>query len=43
MGIISRFKIVAATPKKWGARLELPSGRRLYAFNAHLAHSPYQP
>lgn len=42
-GIISRFKIVAATPRKWGARLELPSGRQLYVFNAHLAASPYQP
>lgn len=42
-GIISRFKIVTATPRKWGSQLELPSGRRLYVFNAHLAHSPYQP
>lgn len=42
-GIISRFKIVTATPKKWGAKLEMPSGRQLYLFNAHLAHSPYQP
>lgn len=41
--IISRFKIVAATPLKWGARLELPSGRQVYLFNAHFAHSPYQP
>jgi exodeoxyribonuclease III len=42
-GIISRYRIVATTPKKWGAELELPSGQRLYVFNAHLAHSPYQP
>jgi endonuclease/exonuclease/phosphatase family metal-dependent hydrolase len=42
-GIISRFSIVATTPRKWGARLELPSGRQLYMFNAHLAHAPYQP
>ncbi len=42
-GIISRFNIVAATPNKWGARLELPSGRQLYMFNAHFAASPYQP
>lgn len=41
--IISRFEIVSATPKRWGAELKLPSGRRMYAFNAHLAHSPYQP
>ncbi len=42
-GIISRFKIVASTPRKWGAKLELPSGREVYLFNAHLAHAPYQP
>lgn len=42
-GIISRFPIEAATPRKWGARLKLPSGHQLYLFNAHLAHSPYQP
>jgi endonuclease/exonuclease/phosphatase family metal-dependent hydrolase len=42
-GIISRFKIGAATPGKWGAKVELPSGRQVYHFNAHLAHSPYQP
>jgi endonuclease/exonuclease/phosphatase family metal-dependent hydrolase len=42
-GIISRFKIVAATPEKWGAKLETPSGRQLYVFNAHLEHAPYQP
>jgi len=42
-GIISRFKIGTVTPEKWGAKLELPSGRQLYLFNAHLAHSPYQP
>lgn len=42
-GILSRFEIVGATPKKWGAKLALPSGRFMYAFNAHLAHSPYQP
>lgn len=42
-GIISRFKIVAATPRKWGARLILPSGRQMYAFNVHFPASPYQP
>lgn len=42
-GVLSRFEIVGSTPKKWGAKLTLPSGRFLYAFNAHLAHSPYQP
>lgn len=42
-GIISRFKIVGVTPKKWGAKLELPSGRQVYMVNAHLAHAAYQP
>lgn len=42
-GIISRFKIEAVTPAKWGVKLKLPSGRQVYLFNAHLAHSPYQP
>ena len=42
-GVISRFPIIATTPRKWGARLKLPSGRELYMFNAHLAHAPYQP
>lgn len=42
-GIISRFKIVAATPNKEGALLKLPSGQQLYLFNAHFAASPYQP
>lgn len=42
-GIISRHKILNATRKKWGVKLELASGRPLYAFNVHLAPSPYQP
>jgi exonuclease III len=42
-GIISRFKIAGHTPKKWGASIELPSGRRVWHFNAHFAHAPYQP
>ncbi len=41
--IISRHKIVEATPKKWGAKLALPDGSFFYLFNAHLAHAPYQP
>jgi endonuclease/exonuclease/phosphatase family metal-dependent hydrolase len=41
--IISRFRIVEATPLKLGARLELPSGRSVYAFNVHFNHTPYQP
>jgi exonuclease III len=42
-GIISRHKILCATPKKFGAQLELPSGRRAWMFNVHLMHQPYQP
>lgn len=42
-GIVSRYKIVDATPKKWGAKLELPSGQQFWLFNAHFAHAPYQP
>jgi endonuclease/exonuclease/phosphatase family metal-dependent hydrolase len=42
-GVISRFKIVATTPKKWGVKLALDSGRTLYLFNVHFAHAPYQP
>lgn len=42
-GIVSRFAITKVTPRKWGAQLQLPSGRKLYHFNAHLAHAPYQP
>jgi hypothetical protein len=43
MGIATRFRIVDATPHKWGVRIELPSGRQVYAFNTHLSHAPYQP
>jgi endonuclease/exonuclease/phosphatase family metal-dependent hydrolase len=42
-GVISRYRIVATTPKKWGVKFELPSGRQLYSFNVHFAHAPYQP
>jgi len=42
-GIISRHKIVATTPKKWGVTLQLPGGRRVHHFNAHFHHQPYQP
>jgi exodeoxyribonuclease-3 len=42
-GIISRFPIAKATPQLWGVQLQMPSGRKLYHFNAHLAHAPYQP
>jgi exodeoxyribonuclease III len=42
-GVISRFKIVDQTPKKHGVAVELPSGERVWVFNAHFYHSPYQP
>ncbi len=42
-GIISRYKITGHTPKKWGAKIELPSGGVAYLFNVHFASSPYQP
>jgi exodeoxyribonuclease-3 len=42
-GIISRYRIVDQTPKKWGAAIELPSGKRAWLFNAHFMHTPYQP
>ena len=42
-GIVSRYKIVDTTPKKWGAKMELPSGKQFWLFNAHFAHAPYQP
>jgi exonuclease III len=42
-GIISRYKIAEHTPKRWGASIELPSGRRVWHFNVHFAHAPYQP
>ena len=42
-GVISRFAIVGTTPRKWGVKLALPSGRQVYLFNVHFAHAPYQP
>jgi endonuclease/exonuclease/phosphatase family metal-dependent hydrolase len=42
-GVITRFKITGSTPKKWGAKIELPSGRVVHHFNAHFAAAPYQP
>jgi endonuclease/exonuclease/phosphatase family metal-dependent hydrolase len=41
--VISRYKIVGHTPRKWGVEIELPSGRRVWLFNVHFAASPYQP
>ncbi|TWU19444.1 endonuclease/exonuclease/phosphatase family protein [Allorhodopirellula heiligendammensis] len=42
-GILSRFPILASTPKKWGAKIELSPGRELMFFNVHFPHAPYQP
>jgi exodeoxyribonuclease-3 len=42
-GVISRFKIVDSTPRKWGVKVELSGGKHVWHFNAHLAHAPYQP
>jgi exodeoxyribonuclease III len=42
-GIISRYRIVEHTPKKWGVEVELPSGHRVWLFNAHFLYAPYQP
>lgn len=41
--ILCQYKIVDHSPKKWGAAIELPSGKRVWLFNAHFAHAPYQP
>jgi exodeoxyribonuclease-3 len=41
--VMSRYKIIDHTPRKWGVKLELPSGRHVWIFNAHFAHAPYQP
>jgi len=42
-GIISRYPLAGGTPRKWGVAVELPLGRRVFVFNAHLNHAPYQP
>lgn len=41
--VISRHEITGCTPKKWGVCIELPSRRRVWLFNVHFAHAPYQP
>lgn len=41
--IITRFKIVGATPKKWGVKIRLPDDREIHVYNAHFAPAPYQP
>jgi endonuclease/exonuclease/phosphatase family metal-dependent hydrolase len=41
--VMSRHKIVGSTPRKWGVKIELPSGRAVWLFNVHFSASPYQP
>ena len=42
MGIMSRYEITANSPKRWGAEIAAPTGK-VWLFNVHLAHAPYQP
>jgi exodeoxyribonuclease III len=42
-GIISRYPIVDHSSKKLGVAVELPSCRKVWLFNVHFAHAPYQP
>lgn len=42
-GIISRFPIETNTPQKQGVTIRLPNGVRVFMFNAHFFHAPYQP
>jgi endonuclease/exonuclease/phosphatase family metal-dependent hydrolase len=42
-GVISRYKIDDQSAARLGVRVELPSGRKVWLFNVHFAHAPYQP
>ncbi|RYG72376.1 endonuclease/exonuclease/phosphatase family protein [bacterium] len=42
-GILTKHKIIATTPKKWGVLLQTTAGNNYWMFNAHLMHAPYQP
>ncbi len=42
MGVMSRYEITANSPKRWGAEIAAPTGK-VWMFNVHLAHAPYQP
>jgi exodeoxyribonuclease-3 len=42
-GVISRYEIDGQTAAKLGVRVALPSGRKVWLFNVHFAHAPYQP
>jgi exodeoxyribonuclease-3 len=41
--IISRYVIETNTPNKQGVTLLLPNNRRVFVFNVHFFHAPYQP
>ncbi|RYX80827.1 endonuclease/exonuclease/phosphatase family protein [bacterium] len=41
--IITKHKIIATTPRKWGVLLQTASGNSYWMFNAHLMFAPYQP
>ncbi|MBN2842012.1 MAG: endonuclease/exonuclease/phosphatase family protein, partial [Sedimentisphaerales bacterium] len=41
--IISRYPILESSPARWGAKLQLPSGKTAWVFNTHLPAYPYQP
>ncbi|HVJ86959.1 MAG TPA: endonuclease/exonuclease/phosphatase family protein [Caulifigura sp.] len=41
--VLSRFPVLAQSPRKYGVRVEIPGGGPVWMFNAHLPASPYQP
>lgn len=41
--ILTRHEIVGESERKWGAKIRLPSGREVWAFNVHFPAAPYQP
>ncbi|MCC6234015.1 MAG: endonuclease/exonuclease/phosphatase family protein [Verrucomicrobiales bacterium] len=41
--ILSRHPFAQASPNQWGTSVQLPSGTRIWIFNAHFPASPYQP
>ncbi len=42
-GILSRYPIVTNTPARHGVAIRLPTGQRVWMFNVHFNHAPYQP
>lgn len=41
--LLTRHTIVEGSPRKWGARIRLASGKEVWMFNVHFAPAPYQP